>query len=285
MTPEFAKWLADNKMTVRNDEVKKDVPWDEHEIRSTLVYTVDADDNYTVEFSPHEHIVLRASALWGTAASRFQHNKMVACQTTILEFKHEARNGRKHWTAKPGIEFWFVVPKAKLELVREKGYSYVPVKLNGVSFRLNVSGGSGKGGWTDWVREHADTCCGFKPKQLRALFDAAMTLEECAAAGVVVDLRGREPCRWQSLVASQQPLQPGHIVCLEKGSSFQGSTGPFTINRKEKQSYLLNLGGGMLGKISPRYIDWLKTIEANNIPLPQPIAWTKLGKIVSEAAA
>jgi len=284
MSPEFAQWLVANKMIVRNDEVKKDVPWDEHKIRSTLVYTVDADDNYTVEFSPHEHIVLRASALWGTASSRFQHDKMVACQTTVLEFKHEARNGRKHWTAKPGIEFWFVVPKAKLELVREKGYSYVPVKLNGVSFRLNVSGGTAKSkGWTDWVGEHADTCCGFKAKHLRALFAAAMTLEECKAAGVVVDLKPREPCRWQSLVASKQPLQTGNIVYLD-GASFQGSAGPFTINHKVKQSYYLNVGN-MLGKVGPKNINWLKTVEANNIPLPQPIAWTNLGKIVAEVAA
>ena len=41
----------------------------------------------------------------------------------------------------------------------------------------------------------------------------------------------------------------------------------------------------MLGKINPRYIDWLKTVEANNIPLPPPIAWTNLGKIVAEVAA
>jgi hypothetical protein len=267
MSPEFAQWVADNRLTTKSDR---------------LVYTV--EENYTVEFSTHEHIVLRASAKWGTPASRFQHEKMVACQTTVLEFKHYHKNGGKSWTAHPGIEFWFVLPKAKLELVPEKGHSYVPVKVNGVAFRLNVSGGTANGGkgWTDWVREHADTCCGFKPKQLQAIFDAGMTLEECKAAGIVVDLRGHEPTRWQSLVASKQPLQPGNVVYLD-GASFGGSKGPFTVNRKEKQSYLLNVFG-MAGKCAPKWIDWLKTVEANNIPLPQPIAWTKLGKIVSEAA-
>jgi hypothetical protein len=263
----FAQWVADNRLTVNSDRI---------------VYTVDAEDNYTVEFSTHEHLVLHASAKWGTAASRFQHEKMMACQTTVLEFKHYREKGSKFWTAHPGVEFWWVIPKSKLELVPEKGHSYVPVKLNGIRFRLNVSGGTsanGKG-WTDWVREQADTSCGFTLKQLRALFDAGMTLEECKAAGVVVDLRHRKG--FEELVAAKTPLQPGHVVYLKEGYSFQGSTGPFTVEKKEKQSYLLNVFG-MRGKVGPKYIDWVKTVQANGGSIPEGFSWTKLGSITEAA--
>ena len=90
-----------------------------------------ADGGYRVLIETGDHLILVAGATYGTPAASFQHPNLVARKCEVHEFKHYRQAGSKFWTARPGVNFYLVIPKDRIEMVPERGYSYVPVKING----------------------------------------------------------------------------------------------------------------------------------------------------------
>ena len=156
-----------------------------------------ADGGYRVLVAPGDHLVLVAGATYGKPAADFRHPNVVARKCEVHEFKHYRKAGSKFWTARPGVNFCLVIPKDRIEMVPEKGYSYVPVKINGQRLVLNVSGGGGCGypGWTDWVRRVVHTSVGFPKKTLKLLADVALSPDECKAKGITFPLVAPEDSR------------------------------------------------------------------------------------------
>lgn len=89
------------------------------------------EEGYEIRLPPGDHLILVAGAYLGEAGYDFDHPGVAAKRSELFEFKHSCRNGRKFWTSKAGLNFYFVVPKAHIELLGEKGYSDVPVRIAG----------------------------------------------------------------------------------------------------------------------------------------------------------
>ena len=143
---------------------------------------------YEVELPPGDHLIVVAGAHMGEPAYDFDGPNLAAKKSEIFEFKHYRRSGSKFWTSRAGISFYFVLPKSQIELVAEKGYSYVPVLIQGRKCHLNVSGGGGSGGWTDYVRRVAHIGCGWSLSALRQLAAIAVSPGECRREGVTLEI-------------------------------------------------------------------------------------------------
>ena len=265
-----------------------------------------ADGGYKVEIDPGDHLVLVAGATYGKPAARFQHPNIVARKCEVHEFKHYRRAGSKFWTARPGVNFYLVIPKDRIEMIPERGYSYVPVKINGQKLVLNVSGGGswGYGGWTDWVHRVVHTSVGFSKQVLKLLADVALSPDECKAKGISFPLVGPDDSDKQRFIrlAAEKDTKPtikagSKIVVDTNASSWDSDVSPVVAVqvRGEGQSWrhgkLRTLATqkavglddhGHQWRIKFSLVDWLKTAEANGIPLTNPDAVNLIGPIVTE---
>ena len=146
----------------------------------------EVEEGYRVELPPGNHLIVVAGAHMGEPAYDFDHPNIVAKKSELFEFKHYRKSGSKFWTSKAGISFYLVIPKAQIELLPEKGYSYVPVLIQGRKCFLNVSGGGGgiNSGWTDYVARVAHIGCGWTIRRpFASLAGIAVSPFECQAPG------------------------------------------------------------------------------------------------------
>ncbi len=145
----------------------------------------EVEEGYRVDLPPGNHLIVVAGVKMGEPAYDFDHLNIVAKKSELFEFKHYRKSGNKFWTSKAGISFYLAIPKAQIEILPEKGYSYVPVLIQGRKCILNVSGIGGgiDGGWTDYVRRVVDIGCGWKIAALRSLAGIALSPDECRARG------------------------------------------------------------------------------------------------------
>ena len=275
-----------------------------------------ADGGYRVLVASGDHLVLMAGATYGKPAAGFRHPNVVARKCEVHEFKHYRKAGSKFWTARPGVNFYLVVPKDRIEMVPEKGYSYVPVKINGQKLVLNVSGGGGCGypGWTDWVHRVVHTSVGFPKKTLKLLADVALSPEECKAKGITFPLVGLDDSHKQRFIrlAAEKDTKPTikagskivvdtlactwdselspvvTVVARATGHKYRrGKPQPdgtfFLIpTDTQQQKVLATDDRGHQWRIKFSLVNWLKTAEANGIPLANPDAVNRIGPIVTE---
>ena len=176
-------------------------------------FVVDSDDGgYRVVVESGDHLILVAGATYGKPAANFQHPNIVARKCEVHEFKHYRKAGSKFWTARPGVSFYLVIPKDRIEMIPERGFSYVPVKINGQRLVLNVSGGGSFGhpGWTDWVHRVVHTSVGFTKKTLKLLADVALSPGDCKAKGISFPLVGVDDSEKQRFIrlAAEKDAKP-----------------------------------------------------------------------------
>jgi len=273
-----------------------------------------ADGGYRVLVAPGDHLVLMAGASYGKPAAGFRHPNIVARKCEVHEFKHYRKAGSKFWTARPGVSFYIVIPKDRIEMIPERGYSYVPVKINGQKLVLNVSGGGGCGypGWTDWVHRVVHTSVGFPKKTLKLLADVALGPDECKARGITFPLVGPDDndktrfirlaaekdvkptvkagskivvdthaCSWDSEVS---PVVTVAARC--EGRTYRrGTTGPdgtYVLKPTLTQKFVATDETGHQWRITFSQVDWQRTAEANGIPLANLDAVNHIGPVVTE---
>ncbi len=248
------------------------------------------EDGYQVELPPGAHLTVIAGAHLGEPAYNFNHPNIAAKKSEMFEFKHYRKGGSKFWTSKAGISFYFVVPKAQIELLPEKGYSYVPVLIHGNKCRLNVSGGSGNGGWTDYVRQVAHVGCGWTLTALRSLATIALNPDDCRAQGITLvveplqDYQRAGFVETAAAVAMRTRLGPGGQVFLRDGWDYMGSRGPFAVeSRPHRKRYFICVAGSSHLRIQYAAIDWTKTAESNGVTVPGPILVNRIGHVVDLA--
>jgi hypothetical protein len=250
------------------------------------------EEGYQVELPPGNHLTVVAGAHLGEPAYDFDHPNVAAKKSDVFEFKHYRKGGSKFWTAKAGISFYFVIPKAQIELLPEKGYSYVPVLIHGRKCVLNVSGGSGNGGWTDYVRPVAHVGCGWTIAALKALTAVALSPRECLAQGITLDIQGLEDYQNQRLieisaaVTMRTRLKPGNQVLLKKGWNYEGSQGPLVIqSRPPRKRYFVCKAHSMGVRVQYAAIDWIKTAEINGVAVPGPVLLSRIGTVLEPTFA
>jgi len=275
------------------------------------------DGGYKVEIDPGDHLILVVGATYGKPAARFQHPNIVARMCEVHEFKHYRRAGSKFWTARPGVNFYLVIPKDRIEMIPERGYSYVPVEVNGQKLVLNVSGGGSCGkysGWTDWVHRVVHTSVGFSKRTLKLLAEAALSPDECKAKGINFPLVGVDDLHKQRFIrlAAEKDTKPAikagskivvdtnactwdsevspvvAFVARATGHTYRrGKTQPdgtyFLIPSDTLQQKVLATDDhGHQWRIKFSQVDWLETAKANGIPLANPDAVNHIGPIVTE---
>lgn len=130
-------------------------------------------EQYQVGIEPGEFLVVRAGATADKVMARFEHPNVAASARVIHEFKHYRRNGGKFWTARAGVDFYFVIPRSAITMLPEKGYSYVPAMINGVKVKFNVSGGTSNG-WTDWLHTSTTISVNHGIRDLKKIAEVAV---------------------------------------------------------------------------------------------------------------
>ena len=242
---------------------------------------------YEVQLPHGDHLIIVAGAHLGEPAHYFDHPNIVAKRSKVFEFKHYRKGGSKFWTSKAGISFYFVIPKAQIELLPEKGYSYVPVLIHGLKCRLNVSGGTGNSGWTDRVDQVVHVGCGWTLAALRSLAAIALSPNECQAQGITLEIKGVDDRERQGFVetaaavVTRKSLQRGSQVLLRKGWDHHGSQGPFEVqSRPHRKRYFVCQGVCMGVRVPYSAIDWGRTTEINGVAVPGPLFVNRIGPVL-----
>jgi len=238
-------------------------------------------EDYRIMLPEGDHIILVVGVPFNCAAASFEHEKVAAKQSAIFEYKHYRSGGSKFWTAKAGVEFHFLVPKDQIELIPEKGYSYVKCQMGGVPFILNVSGGGGgNDGWTDCVRLVAHTGTTEKKSYLKLFANHSVVpynFEHVVHQSLEV---GRENC-WKELACR-------HIVDLSVGMKIKLNVGESmiytvsTVNSKRRLCVARD-DTGFAWRVKHTQIDWLATAELNGVDIPVPIRVSKFKELSSVA--
>ncbi len=159
-------------------------------------------DRYEVEIEPGDFLVVRAGATVDKPTALFTHPNIVASARVIHEFRHYRRNGSTFWTARAGVDHYFVIPRNAIKLLPEKGYSWIPAEINGVKVKFNVSGGGDGSVWTDYLFTHTCIAVNHQVKDLTKLAEVAVRnsrLEPIAVKPMDAD----QEARWQELSRSR----------------------------------------------------------------------------------
>ena len=229
------------------------------------------NDNYRILFPEEDHLIIRIAAEYRTAAWRFDHPHIASKRNMVLEYKHYSRSRGKFWTARPGVEYLFIVPKTEIYLNEEKsGGSYVYVEIDGHEVVLSVSGGTGGNGWTDIVHQGASSLVQKNQKLLKVI-------AEVATLNVHVSFAHRMPSedeqnRFRELCAfhdTRKKIGGGCKIVLDKSYSVDGTQGPFMVTDRpaRKRHFICLAGEYAYVKVMYKQIDWVETAKLNGVAL------------------
>ena len=266
------------------------------ECGSVLVIDDRPGEQYQVEIEPGDYLVIRAGVSSGKASAKFSHPNVAASARTVHEFKHYRRTGSKFWTARAGVDFYFVIPRSVIKMLPEKGYSYIPAEINGVKVRFNVSGGTSNG-WTDWLTTSTTISVGHGMRNLKKLAEVAVRNSPFEPI-VPKTLDASEEADWQRLTArlskglvekiaelAEEGKSP--VVKLRPGYSMKEGKVVEVYRRRKKVSiepkpgyekaWKIEYTGAVKGlivtvdgewgrtRVKVGQIDWASTAEANGI--------------------
>lgn len=251
-----------------------------------------------------DHLVIIAGEDARSPRAAFKHPNLAAKANTVHHFRAYWPDGRKKWYCKPGVNFYFVVPRNVVTLLPEKGHSYIKAEINGVKLVFNVSGGSSKYGWSDWLLTTTDTSCNHKRASLKKLAEVAIPYKLA-----VEPLKEEEQRHFDRLMAEAsvpakviEAFKAGEkpMITLVDGCSFSSkqNTAPLedityvrmakwhTASEQEKAGNpnvtkcgkfedtakiksLLCMDDGRRMRVKPSYVDWLKTGKQfeSNVPV------------------
>jgi len=226
------------------------------------------------------------SSSWRVGTTQLlQPETIAARQDTVFHTRAYWPNGRKRWFQHAGRDFYFVIPRDRIALVFARGYSYVPVVINGQTLHLNVSGGTCDDGWTDFVRQ-VSVGIQFSKQKLDLLAEAALPPEESRgkASLELTELSAGDAAGFVELLAGQvcrSRLENVHKLVLRDGCSYDGSRGPFFLETKatRRRYYIAKVGSEHRAGFRAPYttIDWTATAAANEFAVPRPIQENRVG--------
>jgi len=264
------------------------------ECGTLLVVDGTPGEQYQIEIAPGDYLIVRAGATVNKPSARFSHPNVAASGKVVHEFKRYRSNGGKFWTAKAGVDFYFVIPRSAVKMLPEKGYSYIPAEINGVKVTFNVSGGTANG-WTDWLNINTTIAVNHKLSDLKKIAEVAVRNSPFEPM-VVKPLE--DEIRWNQLAARVSKglvekiaklAEDGKAPVVKFLPGFEEKEGKvISVNRRSKKTMLPH-GDECLKKWSTDYtgavkslilavagnycrvrakvgqIDWYETAKANGI--------------------
>jgi len=262
-----------------------------NEIGTEFTMPMKSGGTYHIQFPEEDYLVLVAGGNVGTAAEKFDHPNVAIRTPKVFDLKHYQRNRGKWWTTQAGIDFFFVIPKSKIELIEEVGYSYVKVRIGTEKYSISVSGGTfPEGDWTDVVRHGSHIGIQHTLKSLRNLSKEALSPEVCEAKGISLSIQALDrKTEYKDHVAKHKVLDKigeGDLLVLPKGTYFgqPGNRGPFQIqsrNSRRRTFYCTSSWGNV--RVSYSKVDWLETAQANNIEVTCPETVNRIGEVQEPA--
>ena len=240
----------------------------------------DLAPDYHICFETGAHLIIEAGGWIDSATARFKHPNLWHSRCRVYELKSYLQGGGKRWLARAGISHYFVVPKDRIQLYREQGYSYVRVLINGVAVRLNVSGG-GSEGWTDYVGSSASISLCHGRGDLMKIAEVSCSPSQIAALGLQLPgpLEADEHRRFVRLAAAAivpRLLNAEHsrtgeaLIGLADGYSYGLST-ELKVSSFKRRGRKLYCHGVVA---TYQQVDWVRTAELNGITFLDP-AWEK----------
>lgn len=235
--------------------------------------------DYQIAFEPGRHLVVEAGGWITAATARFRHPNVWQTRCRVYELKTYLRGGGKRWHSRAGISHTLVIPRTRILLYLEKGYSYVRVLINGVPATLNVSGGGG-GTWVDYVGTRASLSLGHSRGDLVRMAEVASPPDEVAALGFTAppaEWGPGESGRFRQLAA--EAIVPGKIRALPRDGReiliHLAEDYRYGLSRELKLSGIREHGRRLFCQgVMVRYhqVDWIRTAELNGITYLDP-AW------------
>ncbi|MCU0981794.1 MAG: hypothetical protein MUF25_21805 [Pirellulaceae bacterium] len=259
---------------------------------SELAGRVEIEAGYFVELPDTESLVFVAGGNYPAAATRYDHANVAAKQDKVFLTRSYLPDGRKRWIQHAGRDFYFVIPRSRIALVFAKGYSFVPVLVNGQTLHLNVSGGTCGDGWSDFVRQQVSVGIGFSKQKLDLLAEVALPPAEARSkvSLELTDLSERDVANFVELLAGQMcrsRLESGRKLVLQDGWSFAGSRGPFVVESKAtRQRYYIARADDRRSCFKAPYkaIDWAATAVANEFAVPRPVLENRVEPVMPYVA-
>lgn len=224
---------------------------------------------YFLKVEPGEFQIAVLPFEVGTPGYNLEDPKVFARNPAVFDRKHENDN-RKWWTRHAGVNLCIVIPKDKIEVVPEVGYSYPKFKINGETLSFSTSGGtSGNGTWTDWLTNKGHVGCNAPLKVIRKLLAVALTPQEATAKGFKCDLPrlGKDEFQdWTDLALAKtyrDYLKTGQKLSFSGDYKFVFDTANgATFDAFNKNKLNVTIGGKKYQGIAKNF-DWTKTATEN----------------------
>lgn len=186
------------------------------ECGTKLVLDDNPAEKYQIEIEPGDYLVIEVGGKVGKPVANFKHPNIALSVPKIYEFKHYRHGGGKFYTSAAGISHYLVIPRNKITLLPEKGYSYVKAVINGVKVSFNVTG-IGSGGWTDVVHTQTQISVNHPLRDVKKLAEVAV--RGTAMEPIVTEqFDAGDKAHWELLAAKANPNVKATIYGLvEKG--------------------------------------------------------------------
>jgi hypothetical protein len=237
-------------------------------------------DDYVVKLDqPGPYVLVVIPYEINAGGFKFDHPAVAARKVKVFEYKHDNGRGRKWWTQKAGIQFYFVVSKRLIDL-DESGcwYSYPKVTIGGERATLSCSGYGGSGLWVDLLH---DCYVGVNSPLsfLKHVAAIATPPDEATHNGFTQAMYcydARDLARWQGEAVKAgggTRFAAGNTVHVREGLTWGGGlTGPFRFESRKGRTYLARSESGSLVRVSYDHVDWFQTAQANGWTIPVPPA-------------
>jgi hypothetical protein len=226
--------------------------------------------DYTIEIPEGDFLLVSMGAERGNSAAKFDHHNILRTQKQILSFRAYWPNGHKRWYEKPGVDFLMAFPKDKIYMVHERGYSYPRIEINGVKLCLNVSGGTSKDGWKDYVYQGSSIGVFRSKRKMEKIAEASFVPEDLDLGPVRV-MDEREYKSYMEMCAyhdTKGKLKIGDKIVLGYGYNIEGSKGPFEIvNKPKRKRHFICSFYPTNFRAYYKHINWEETAKVNGIAL------------------
>lgn len=236
-------------------------------------------NKYSVKVETGKYFIFRFPYLLGNSASRLKSPKLLASAMDAFEYKHYHDNGRKQWTKRAGVEFYFGIERKHVRVVEKEGFSYPDLAVGNTVLACSVSGGSSSAGWVDYLGEQISVKTNTALSILREFLRLAVTREEAKALGIQIKLETQPESHLSYLkntLAREKCLpavKPGFQVELADGFKSAGLQRLSVVERVNAQRMSCDCNGGRY-KVSNHQVNWVQTAVLNNIAIQKPEDFT-----------
>ncbi len=256
---------------------------------SPIIIDDNPKDQYQIVFEPSEYQIIKMGFKSNHAGAKFTHPNIFATKKTIHEFKHYRSGGSKFWTASAGIDHYLIIPRNKITILPEKGYSYIPAEINGVKVSFNVTGGTNNG-WTDYLGVRSTISVNHKLSDLKKLAEVAIRDSQIEDTVAIEELTEDEENWWAFYDAKANPKIKENIakmiedgkkprIVMQGGYICNSGYGIEVLRRRGKRgadgwrkydgavNKIIGIFDGNRYSVKVNQIDWRKTEIANQNPV------------------